>query len=65
MSSIEFDTDAASLVAAIAGSLDAVASSISVIISMLALRRTTAQTDILTKQFEHAELESKEAPDRA
>jgi|SRR6266851_3279506 hypothetical protein len=55
------DTNTANLVAAIAASLAALASSISVIISVLALRRTTEQTDILTKQFDLAEQARKES----
>jgi hypothetical protein len=58
---IEFDTNTANLVAAIAASTAALASSISVIISVVALRRTTKQTIILTKQFELAELARKES----
>jgi len=61
MSSIGFDTNAANLVAAISASLAAVASSISVIVSVLALRTTTKQTDILTEQFKIAELARREA----
>jgi hypothetical protein len=56
MPPIRFDTNAANLVVAIAACLAAFASSISVIISAKALRRTTKQTDILVKQFELAEL---------
>jgi hypothetical protein len=50
MHPIGADTNTANLVAAIAASLAALASSMSVIISALALRRTTEETDILTKQ---------------
>jgi hypothetical protein len=61
MPPIVFDTNTANLVAAIAASLAAFASSISVIISRKALNRTTEQTNILTKQFQLAELARKEA----
>ena len=61
MPPIKFDTNTANLIAAIAASLAALASSISVIVSVLALRRTTKQTDILTTQFDLAELARKEA----
>ena len=55
------DTNAANLVAAIAASLAALASSVSVIVSVLALRKTTKQTSILTTQFDLAELAREEA----
>lgn len=61
MPPIGSDTNTANLVAAIAASLAALASSISVIVSMLALRKTTKQTDVLTEQFKIAELARKEA----
>lgn len=61
MPSITFDTNAANLIAAIAASLAAIASSISVIISAKALKKTTKQTEILTAQFERAELARTEA----
>ena len=61
MQPIRFDTNTANLVAAIAASLAALASSISVIISVLALRTTKKQTDILVSQFELAELARKES----
>lgn len=61
MPSIVFDTNSANLIAAIAASLAAVAAFISVIVSVLALRRITKQTDILTEQFKIAELARKEA----
>jgi hypothetical protein len=44
MPPIRFDTNAANPVAAIAASLAALAASVSVIVSVLALRRTTKQT---------------------
>ncbi len=61
MPPIVFDTDSANLVAAIAACLAAFAASISVIVSVLALKRTTKQTDILVEQFKIAELERKKA----
>jgi hypothetical protein len=61
MPTIVFDANDANLVAAIAASLAALASSISVIVSMLALGKTTKQTDVLTEQFKMAELARKEA----
>jgi hypothetical protein len=45
----------ANLIAAIAASLAALAASISVIISAVSLKRTTKQTEILTKQFDISE----------
>jgi len=61
MPPIVFDTNSANLIAAIAASLAAFAAFISVIVSVLALRRTTKQTGILTEQFKIAELARKEA----
>ena len=61
MPPIAFDTNTANLVAAIAASLAALAASISVIVSVVALRRTTKQTNILTEQFNIAQLARKEA----
>jgi hypothetical protein len=61
MQPIKFDTNTANLVAAIAASLAALASSISVIISVLALRTTRKQTDVVVGQFELAELARKES----
>jgi hypothetical protein len=55
------DTNTANLVAAIAASLAALAASVSVIVSVLALRKTAKQTDILTVQLDLAELARKEA----
>jgi hypothetical protein len=55
------DTNTASLIAVIAASLAALASSVSMIVSVLALRKTAKQTDILTTQFDLAELARKEA----
>ena len=55
------DTNTPNLVAAIAASLAALAASVSVIVSVLALRKTTKQTEILTKQFDLAELARKGA----
>jgi len=61
MPPIRFDTNTANLVAAIAASLAALVSAVSVIISVKALDRATEQTKILTKQFELAEIARKEA----
>ena len=55
------DTSTANLLAVIAASLAALASSVSVIVSVLALRKTAKQTNILTTQFDLAELARKEA----
>lgn len=61
MRPIEFDANTASWVSAIMASLAVVAASVSAIISAIALKRTTKQTDILVRQFELAELARKEA----
>jgi hypothetical protein len=58
---VAFNTNTATLVAAVAAALAAFFSAISVIISWLALRVTTKQTNILTKQFEVAELAREES----
>ncbi len=55
------DANAANLVAAIAASLAALASSLSVVISGKALKKTTKQTEILTRQFQLAEVARAEA----
>jgi hypothetical protein len=61
MSPVALDTNTANQIASITASLAALFSAVSVIISGLALRRSTKQTNILTKQFEAAELAHKES----